>query len=136
MILVQWDPPEPANGNITLYIISYYPVSSPGDRNETNVSGTDTEVSIENLTPFTDYTFLVSAVTVAEGPQAEVNAITSESGLLLIYSLSSAIQSCYIYIILHTEVSIQAYQVLFLLVKTTFIFVVIITSQMFFTHVI
>ena len=81
-ILVQWDPPKPANGDIDSYIIKYYRVTVPDDRNETNVSGSDTEVLIENLIPFTAYTFLVSAVTIAEGPEAEVNATTSEAGLL------------------------------------------------------
>ena len=81
-ILVVWDPPEPANGIIIQYIIRYYRVTVPGDVNETSVSRNNTGILVGDLLPFTAYTFLVSAVTVDEGPEAEANATTSEAGLL------------------------------------------------------
>ena len=47
-------------------------------------STTETSIRISSLEPFTDYTFRVAAVTVAEGPFAEVNATTDESGMCYI----------------------------------------------------
>ena len=79
-ILVEWDPPEPTNGMIREYIIKYHRVTMPNDVNETRVSESNTQVLVGDLIPFTAYTFLVSAVTVDEGPEAEANATTSEAG--------------------------------------------------------
>ena len=40
-----------------------------------------TSAMVINLSPFTNYTFRVSAVTVAEGPFVEVDAMTAESSM-------------------------------------------------------
>ena len=62
-----------------LYFVSF---DSPDITTYSN-STSDTSISISDLEPFTNYTFRVSAVTVAEGPSAEIDTATEESGNVL-----------------------------------------------------
>ena len=77
-VTLSWDPPpeNETNGIIASYIVRYS--DGPGSL---DVPGTNTSITIGNLTPFTEYTFNVLAVTVAEGPAASVMTTTSEDGM-------------------------------------------------------
>ena len=79
-ISVTWLQPDPTNGVIQQYIVTYYPSGSPGD-NTTN-STTNTSITIGGLSAFTEYSVFVVAVTVAPGPPSTaVNVTTSETGV-------------------------------------------------------
>ena len=79
-ISVTWLQPDPTNGVIQQYIVTYYPSGSPGD-NTTN-STSDTSITIGGLSAFTEYSVFVVAVTVAPGPPSTaVNVTTSETGV-------------------------------------------------------
>jgi len=79
-ISVTWLQPDPTNGVIQQYIVTYYPSGSPGD-NTTN-STSDTSITIGGLSAFTEYSVFVVAVTVAPGPASTaVNVTTSEAGV-------------------------------------------------------
>jgi len=77
-IFITWLQPDPTNGVIQQYIVTYYPSGSPGD-NTTN-STSDTSITIGGLSAFTEYSVFVVAVTVAPGPPSTaVNVTTSEA---------------------------------------------------------
>ena len=77
-ISVTWQQPDPANGMIQQYIVTYYPSGSPSD----NVSTSNTSITIGGLSAFTNYSVFVVAVTVAPGPASTtVTVTTSEAGM-------------------------------------------------------
>ena len=76
-VTLEWSVPEDENGIIRHYILRYYELSAP---NDTVVNTTtETTFTVEGLSAFTDYVFKVSAVTIEEGPFAEINVKTAES---------------------------------------------------------
>ena len=78
-IFVTWQQPDPANGIIQQYIVTYYPSGSPSD--DTTVSTSNTSITIGGLSAFTNYSVFVVAVTVAPGPASTtVTVTTSEAG--------------------------------------------------------
>ena len=83
-VSLQWNEPQPANGIIRYYIVQYCQTSTPALITLFNDSIQMTSAMVINLSPFTDYTFRVSAVTVAEGPFVELNEMTAESGMAYI----------------------------------------------------
>ena len=81
---LDWDEPQTPNGIIDNYIIQFYEDSSPASPSLYNDSVQDTSAVVYNLKAYTNYTFQVSAVTVAEdpfaeGPFAEVSTTTQQS---------------------------------------------------------
>ena len=76
---LDWDEPQTPNGIIDNYIIRFYEDSSPASPSLYNDSVQDTSAVVYNLKAYTNYTFQVSAVTVAEGPFAEVSTTTQQS---------------------------------------------------------
>ena len=83
-VSLQWNEPQPTNGIIRRYIVQYYRTSTPGSFTLFNDSSTMTSAMVINLSLFTDYTFRVSAVTVAEGPFVVVIATSAESSMTCI----------------------------------------------------
>ena len=81
---LEWEEPLLTNGIIRNYTVLYFEAST-GSPSATlySYSTTETSIRISSLEPFTDYTFRVSAVTVAEGPFTEINATTKESGIYM-----------------------------------------------------
>ena len=78
-ISVTWQQPDPANGIIQQYIVTYYPSGSPSDN--TTVPTSNTSITIGGLSAFTNYSVFVVAVTVAPGPASTtVTVMTSEAG--------------------------------------------------------
>ena len=86
-VSLQWNEPQPTNGIIRRYIVQYYQTSTPAPITLLNDSIQMTSAMVINLSPFTDYTFRVSAVTVAEGPFVEVDAMTPESSMTHVFKI-------------------------------------------------
>ena len=80
-ILVTWGPPDTPRGIITAYRVEYYPSLNPNNSITQNIQPPDDNVLVSNLTAFTEYTFLVLAVTVEDGPAVQVSATTLEAGM-------------------------------------------------------
>ena len=78
---LDWDEPQTPNGIIDNYIIRFYEDSSPSLYYD-HVQ--DTSAVVNNLKAYTNYTFQVSAVTLAEGPFAEVSITTQQSSIYTI----------------------------------------------------
>ena len=77
-VTVSWQEPEITNGVIIHYLVTV--ISGPQLINEDEMT-TDLSFSADELTPFTNYTFAVSAVTSAgEGLSVELTVITAQDG--------------------------------------------------------
>ena len=75
-VTVSWQEPEMPNGNIIHYLVT---VTSGSQL--INEMTTDLSFFADELTPFTNYTFAVSAVTSAgEGMSVELTVITAQDG--------------------------------------------------------
>lgn len=74
---LEWSVPEDENGIIRHYILRYK--LPPPNTPVTVVNTNETTLRVEGLSAFTDYVFRVSAVTVEEGPSAEISVKTAES---------------------------------------------------------
>ena len=80
-ILIMWEQPDPPNGIIHYYRVTYTSAEPGAMSNTTNTTDNSTSVIINNLEPFTVYTVSVVGVTVDEGPPSNVVMImTNESG--------------------------------------------------------
>ena len=80
-VSLDWDEPQSPNGIIDNYIIRFYEDSTPDNITLYSNTVQETRVAVYDLKAHTNYTFLVSAMTVAEGPAAEVSAMTEESSM-------------------------------------------------------
>ena len=82
-VILVWDPPRPEdkNGQILLYYIN---VTQLNSGNTFQVSTNQTTIFIGNLDPYTTYTFVVAASTIAGlGPFSSNNTVTTlEDGKL------------------------------------------------------
>ena len=80
-VTLQWDPPTPdkQNGVIVSYVIN---VMTGDQVQRMVVQSNDSQQTISNLTPYTTYTFSISASTrIGQGPfSAAVATRTSETG--------------------------------------------------------
>ena len=77
-VTLEWSVPKDKNGIIRHYILRYYELSAPNDT-VVNITTTETTLTVEGLSAFTDYVFRVSAVTVEEGPFTEISIKTAQS---------------------------------------------------------
>ena len=88
-IQVQWQEPEFLNGIIQYYLVHYYPTDDSNITttiNTTNAATTSLVISM--LSPYTNYTVTVVAVTVAEGEMSDpVMVRTAEAGEYCMYYL-------------------------------------------------
>ena len=80
-VSLDWDEPQPPNGIIDNYIIRYYEDSTPNNITLYSDTVLETTAAVYDLKAHTSYTFLVSAMTVAEGPDAQVSATTDQSSM-------------------------------------------------------
>ena len=77
---VTWDPPSITNGILRYYTVVY---GSSDDMEMMEVNSSDVTVLVSGLDPFTNYTFYVLAVTVAQSePSNNLTVLTSESGIV------------------------------------------------------
>ena len=83
-VTITWDrPPENMiNGILQSYTVSYFPTLDPNasPAMEKSLPGNETSLTVDGLNPFTNYTFLVIAVTVGPGPADEIVVETEEAG--------------------------------------------------------
>ena len=81
-VQLTWEPPPQSmkNGVIQEYNIHYFKIPlNPAEEAielEEVVPGNVTSLTIDNLTPLTDYNFTIQAVTVAPGPAASILCTT------------------------------------------------------------
>ena len=76
-ISLAWDPPTAANQNgiIRTYTIN---VSVLPSRENFQLTANNTELHLEVLHPYYNYSFVISAVTTGPGPTSSVYTITTE----------------------------------------------------------
>ena len=82
-ITITWAPPptEETNGIIRSYTVRYFPtsdVSAPPV--EESLLANETSFTASDLEPFTNYTFMVEAVTISPGPPDSIDIQTDEAG--------------------------------------------------------
>ena len=90
-VTLQWDPPTPdkQNGVIVSYVIN---VMTGDQVQRMVVQSNDSQQTISNLTPYTTYTFSISASTrIGQGPSISYVVTTSEtcrcSAIIILYLL-------------------------------------------------
>ena len=96
-ISVTWGPPEIPRGIIRAYHVLYYPTTNSTAYLNNSITlivdPPETSQSVINLTAYTDYTFLVFAVTIMEGPAVLVTATTFEAGIYVLQSACMCLEN-------------------------------------------
>ena len=83
-ITVEWGEPDTPNGIVRQYIISYNLSGS----DDINVTVNTTNVTIEDLMPFTVYEFTISAFTIIKTGSGASDIVRTEEAGLCVYTIT------------------------------------------------
>ena len=86
-ISVSWATSSSPNGIISHYIVTSFPTLS-GRGNASTFNASALQFNISDLTPFTNYTIFVAAVTVDVGNESDLaTVVTDEAGMYIMFYL-------------------------------------------------